>query len=193
MNFPIFHLHREIFHDSEPRPSDETAKEAATLQSLIERQDPMTPLLESIAGEKITVHILAQDVVQQVPSALSSCLKGNSFLRRMVSLEARGYVLLDSLSYIDIEVLPFDARQRLLDGIDPIGHVLSGLWTERSFRRNDTELLEELWATVGHADARASRSTCIHTLAGPSIILAETFRRGVLALSSSSAGVAWQS
>jgi hypothetical protein len=58
--------------------------------------------------------------------------------------------------------------------------VLAQLWTKRSFRALDLQLLEPLWELTGHPDPEASRSCAILTPEGPCMVLAETFRRGVL-------------
>jgi chorismate-pyruvate lyase len=154
----------------------------ALLHLLLHQDGSTTRLLELLAGGDITVHVLAQDLVRQLPSHLASALPGRTFLRRLTSLEAHGCVLLDSLSYIAVEALPASAVQELVAGVRPIGHVLAGLWTRRSFRDQDTGIFEELWAAVGEPDPPASRSTLISTPAGACMVLAETFRRGVLDL-----------
>jgi hypothetical protein len=70
--------------------------------------------------------------------------------------------------------------QELVDGVRPIGHGMAQLWTRRTFRPDDTQLLDELWAAVGTPDPQASRSTSMAIPAGPCMVLGETFRRGVL-------------
>jgi chorismate-pyruvate lyase len=152
------------------------------LQVLLAQDGSTTRLLETIAGEKICVHVIEQEVVHELPRELAGSLPGKSFLRRLTTLEAKGHVLLDSISYIAIDALPEAVVRELQEGVRPIGTVLSCLWTRRTFRSQDTSLLEELWSAVGHPDERASRSSCVHTPEGPCMILGETFRRGVVSL-----------
>jgi chorismate-pyruvate lyase len=98
----------------------------------------------------------------------------------VTSLHVSGHVLLDSLAYIAVEALPPPLVQELRGGIRPIGHVLANVWTRRTLRDQDARLLEELWGAVGNPDLPASRSLCIYTPRAPCILLAETFRRGIL-------------
>jgi chorismate-pyruvate lyase len=149
---------------------------------LIGQDGSTTRLLETIAGERISVHIIEQGVVRELPRDLASGLAGKSFLRRVTALEAKGHVLLDCLSYIAMDVLPKPIVRELQEGVLPIGSVLSRVCTRRTFRNHDESLLRELWSVVGYPDWRASRSSCLHTPAGACMILGETFRRGVLTL-----------
>lgn len=168
-------LHRESFLHGSEHPAEEFV-----LQLFIAQDGSTTRLLEAVAGGSFSVHVLDQRVVHELPKQLLGSLPGNRFLRRLTSLEARGHVLLDSLSYIAIDALPEAMARELQEGVSPIGRVLSHLWTRRTFRVGDTELFDELWSVVGCPDMRASRSSCIDTPQGPCIILAETFRRGAL-------------
>jgi chorismate-pyruvate lyase len=174
-------LRREPF----PSPSEhanDVAWEEVILRMLIGQDGSTTRLLETMAGERISVHIIEQRVLHELPQELTGDLPGNSFLRRVVALEAKGHVLLDSISYIAMDALPEPISRELQEGVLPIGTVLSRLWTRRTFRDQDTNLFEQLWSATGHPDRRASRSSCLHTPNGPCIILGETFRHGVLAL-----------
>lgn len=157
-----------------------TPSERALLAVLLAQDGSTTRLLEALFGTPIAVHVIDQQVVPQLPGTLHGELPGERFLRRITSLQSGGYVLLDSLSYIAVDVLPMPVVRELKEGIRPIGHVLSELWTRRLFRDGDTVLLEELWRAVGAPDSRASRSLCICTPDAPCMLLAETFRSGVL-------------
>jgi chorismate-pyruvate lyase len=154
----------------------------STLLRLLLCQDGSTTrLLETLTGAQITVHVIEQGFVDTLPVQLAGVLPGKTFLRRLTSLEADGRVLLDSISYIAVEVLPRSVVQELVAGIRPIGHLLARSWTRRVFRNEDTPLLEELWDAIGTPDPQASRSTLIVTPEGPCMVLGETFRQGVLA------------
>lgn len=156
-----------------------TGPRGTLLRLLLQQDGSTTRLLEALSGAEITVHVLEQGLVHVLPVPLAGVLPGTTFLRRITSLEADGRVLLDSISYIAVEVLPRPIVQALVEGIRPIGHVLVPLWTRRVFRDGDTQLLEELWAAVGEPDPQASRSMLVVTPEGPCMVLAETFRGGV--------------
>lgn len=172
-------LQRERFHCAADAPAQ--AERAQTLLRVLLHQDGSTTrLLEAMSGGAITVHVIEQGFIQELPPWLAGVLPGRTFLRRLTALEANGQVFLDSLSYTAVEVLPSVLVQELVDGARPIGAVLADVWTRRAFREDDTHILEELWSVVGMADPQASRSTMIVTPGGPCMVLAETFRRGVL-------------
>lgn len=177
---------RERFHSDSDSPA-QAALARTVLQLLLHQDGSTTRLLEVLAGGAIAVHVLEQGLVRELPSQLEGSLPGNTFLRRLTALEAGGRVLLDSVSYIAVERLPRAVVHGLEEGTRPIGHILARLWTRRSFRDQDTQLFEQLWARTGQPDPRASRSCVILTPEGPCMVLAETFRRGVL----EAIGAAW--
>lgn len=172
-------LRRERFFGGDDHPARNW--ERVILAILLAQDGSTTRLLEAITGERIRVHIIDQQLAQALPAELDGLLPGKRFLRRLTSLEVRGQVLLDSLSYIALEVLPPPVVKKLEEGTQPIGHVLRLIWTRRKMRHPDAALLQDLWRTVGLADAIASRTFCIETPRAPCLLLAETFRRGVLA------------
>lgn len=153
----------------------------ATLLHLLLHQDGSTTrLLQMLVGGPISVHVLDQGFVDEVPDSLADVLSGKRFLRRLISLEAGGYVLLDSISYIATDILPAPVVRDLEEGIRPIGSILADLWTRRRSRAADKQLLDELWAVTGKADPAASRACSILMPQGTCMVLAETFRRGVI-------------
>jgi len=153
-----------------------------TIRALLLAQDgSTTALLEKLGPAKVSVHVIEQHVVEKLPGELDGELPGARFLRRLASLHARGDVLLDSLSYTAIDVLPQSVARELTKGVRPIGHLLSQLWTRREFRDRHEGLLQELWDAVGDPDPPSSRTMCIYTPRAPCMLLAETFRGGVLA------------
>src|SRR5690242_19352158 len=99
------------------------------LQMLLAQDGSTTRLFEAIAGHRILVHAVDQATVRELPPDLAGFLPGESFLRRLSTLEFGGHVLLDSLSYIAIDVLPPPLVQELEKGETPIGRVFSSLWT----------------------------------------------------------------
>lgn len=117
-----------------------------------------------------------------MPPQLAGSLGGSGFLRRITALEACGHVFLDSISYAASDVLPAAIVRDLQAGVRPIGHLIDTLCTCQVFRRQDTQLFQQLWTLVGAPDPQASRSCLIVAPDGPCMALAETFRRGVLSL-----------
>jgi chorismate-pyruvate lyase len=154
------------------------------LRLLLKQDGSTTRLLEELTGCGIGVCVLEQAVVQELPLPLAGALRGKTFLRRLTALKAKGHVLLDSISYTDVDTLPRAVLDELVAGLRPIGHLFSALWTKRTFRHEDTTLLGELWATVGLPDPQASRSCVILTPKGPCMLLGETFRKGIVTLAS---------
>jgi chorismate-pyruvate lyase len=151
------------------------------LPLLLHQDGSTTRLLEALSGGPVTVHVLQQHVVAELPAGLRGVLPGSRFLRRLTSLTARGHVLLDSIGYIAIDTLPAAIVQELEEGQRPIGHLLAQLWTRRRFRSGDDALFEELWHATGEPDATASRSCIIDTPQGACMVLGETFRQGIVA------------
>lgn len=87
---------------------------------------------------------------------------------------------MDNLSYIALDGVAPDVRRDLEDGVMPIGHLLSRMWVRRSFLDPTPVLYAKLWSAVGLPDPGASRVYCIETPDGPRMVIAETFRRGML-------------
>jgi chorismate-pyruvate lyase len=158
----------------------------ALLRLFLTQDGSTTRLCEAMARDRVTVHLLDQAIVHELPSHLKTALPGHSFLRRIISLAAEGQVLLDSISYIALGALDAESVARLEAGTIPIGHVLDDLWTRRSFRSRDDGLFDELWREVGEPDAQASRSYTVLTPQGPCMVIAETFRRGMFTIASTS-------
>jgi chorismate-pyruvate lyase len=150
------------------------------LRLLLHQDGSTTRLLEALSGSAIVVHVIEQAFVDGLPAALAGNLPGKRFLRRVTALEAKGRIVLDSLSYTAADALPEQTVEELLRGLRPIGHVLAKAWTRREFRNDNAHMYEELWASVGLPDLEASRQMLIVTPAGPCMLLAETFRRGAL-------------
>jgi chorismate-pyruvate lyase len=171
---------QKYFLASEPQARAEFAR--ALLRLFLTQDGSTTRLCEAMARDRVTVHLLSQAVVPELPAHLKNALPGRSFLRRIIALAAEGQVLLDSISYIALDALDADSVARLEAGTTPIGHVLDDLWTRRNFRSQDDALFEELWREVGDADAQASRSYTVLTQQGPCMVIAETFRRGMFTI-----------
>ena len=173
-------LERQRFH--QPSDSPARAEHARDILRLLLAQDGSTTrLCETIAGGPVSLHVLEQQIVQAVPAAVRAALPGASFIERITCLAAHGQVMMDNLSYIALEGLPEDVRRDLEAGAMPIGHLLSRLWVRRSFLEATPVLYERLWGAVGGLpDTEASRTYCIVTPEGPRMLIAETYRRGML-------------
>jgi chorismate-pyruvate lyase len=175
-------LRQKYFSAADSNERTECAR--ALLRLFLLQDGSTTRLCETMARDRLTVHVLEQSIVPELPPHLAGALPGRSFLRRITALEMKE-VLLDSISYIAVDALDADNVARLEGGTTPIGHVLETLWTKRSFRSEDVALFDELWRVVGHADAQASRSYTVFTPQGPCMVIAETFRRGIYSLAAS--------
>lgn len=150
------------------------------LRLLLAQDGSTTRLCESIARGPVSLHVLEQRIVQAVPAEVRGALPGASFIERITCLAAHGQVMMDNLSYIALEGLPPDVQRDLEGGAVPIGHLLSRLWVRRSFLDRTPTLHTRLWGVVGLPDPEASRTYCIATPDGPRMLIAETYRRGML-------------
>ena len=148
---------------------------------LLQAQDGSTTrLCEAIAGGSVTLHVLEQQVVHAAPREVHDALPGSSFIERITCLAAHGQVMMDNLSYIALEGLPPHLRRELEDGVIPIGHLLTRMWVRRAFLDAAPMMYERLWRVVGLPDPDASRTYCILSPEGPRMLIAETYRRGML-------------
>lgn len=170
-------LVRQCFHD----PADPSEPHARVLQLLLAQDGSTTRLCETVAGGPVALHLLVQRVTTAVPPAVQAVLPGTHFIERITCLAAHGQVMMDNLAYIALEGLQADVRRDLEAGAMPIGHLLARLWVRRRFLDPQPALLERLWSVAGGLpDAAASRLYCITTPEGPRMLIAETFRRGML-------------
>lgn len=150
------------------------------LQLLLAQDGSTTRLCETIAGGPVSLHVAEQQIVDAVPAEVRSALPGASFIERITCLAAHGQVMMDNLSYIALEGLPADVRRDLEGAAMPIGHLLSRPWVRRAFLVAAPMLYQRLWGAVGLPDAEAARAYCVTTPEGPRMLIAETYRRGML-------------
>ena len=87
---------------------------------------------------------------------------------------------MDNLSYIALDRLDANLRRDLETGTIPIGHLLASSWTRRAALPSTPSLFERLWQYVGLPDQAASRSYRIETPQGSLMLIAETYRQGML-------------
>jgi chorismate-pyruvate lyase len=172
-------LQRQRFHHASDSPA-QAAHARSVLQLLLAQDGSTTRLCETIAGGPVSLHVMKQQIVDAVPAQVRAALPGASFIERITCLAAHGQVMMDTLSYIALEGLPADVRRDLEGGAMPIGHLLSRLWVRRAFLDATPTLYERLWGAVGLSDSEASRTYCIVTPDGPCMLIAETYRRGML-------------
>lgn len=172
-------LQRQTFHS----PADGPAVAALAqreLQLLLAQDGSATRLCEVVAAGAVSLQLLEQKIVEHLPAELSERLPGARFIERITCLHAHGEVMMDNLSYIALDGLAPDVRRELEGGVVPIGHLLARMWVRRAFfERTPPVLCERLWGVVGLPDADATRAYCIATPAGPCMLIAETFRRGM--------------
>ncbi|HSV36068.1 MAG TPA: hypothetical protein VLI46_10960 [Ramlibacter sp.] len=172
-------LQRQRFHDAAEPPA-QAAHARSVLQLLLAQDGSTTRLCETIAKGPIALHVVEQRIVDEVPAEVRGALAGARFMERITCLAAHGQVMMDNLSYIALDGLQADVRRDLESGVMPIGHLLSRMWVRRSFLTASPRLYERLWGAVGLPDAEASRLYCIVTPEGPRMLIAETYRRGML-------------
>jgi chorismate-pyruvate lyase len=172
-------LQRQRFHQASDPPA-QAAHARSVLQLLLAQDGSTTRLCEAIARGPVSLHVVEQEIVNGVPAEVRCTLPGASFIERITCLAAHGQVMMDNLSYIALEGLPADVRRDLEGAAMPIGHLLSRLWVRRAFLDATPTLYQRLWGSVGLPDAEAARAYCITTPEGPRMLIAETYRRGML-------------
>lgn len=172
-------LRRQPFHCPADGP-EVAACAQRELQLLLAQDGSATRLCEVVAGGAVALRLLAQQIVERVPAEVGEWLPGSRFIERLTCLHAHGEVMMDNLSYIALDGLAPEVRRDLEDGVRPIGHLLARMWVRRAFlERTPPALCHRLWSAVGLPDAPATRSYCIRTPEGPSMLITETFRRGM--------------
>lgn len=164
----------------EPYATAPTPTERRLLALLLAQDGSTTRLCEAVAGGPVSVLLHGQEVVGEVPGPVRARLPGEAFIRRVTSLVAQGQVLMDNLSYIALQGLEPDVEADLRAGVMPIGHLLARWWVRRDRLTPADLLLQPLWQVVGLPDPDAARAYVIVTPAGPRMVIAEAFRRGML-------------
>lgn len=172
-------LLRQVFLDSDASTTD-AALATWLLPVLLAQDGSTTRLCETIAGQPISLLVLGQRVVTTPPLQIAAELPGRTFIERITSLVAHGEVMMDNLSYIALDGLPADLHRDLEGGTVPIGHLFRRMWVRRTFLTVAPGLFERLWSVVGLPDERASRAYRVDTPTGPCMVIAETYRRGML-------------
>jgi chorismate-pyruvate lyase len=152
----------------------------SVLRLLLAQDGSTTRLCEAVAGGPVQLHVVAQAVTDDVPSSVRATLEGPHFIERVTFLAAHGEVMMDNLTYIALAGLDADLRRDLEAGTAPIGHLLAPLWVRRSALAFAQDLLARLWHQVGLPDSNASRVYKIETAQRPLMVIAETYRQGML-------------
>ena len=152
------------------------------LALLLAQDGSTTRLCETVAGGPVALWVYAQRTVDSVPAEVRAVLPGARFIERITCLAAHGQVLMDNLTYIALDGLAPDLQRDLEAATLPIGHLLARLWVRRAALAPEAApvLTARLWDVVGVPDAPASRSYRIVTPEGPLMLIAETYRRGML-------------
>lgn len=160
--------------------TQDSAAERRLLALLMAQDGSTTRLCEAVAGGPVRLQVLHQQATRQVPGAVRKQLPGEEFIERITFLAAHGEVLMDNLAYIALKGLAPDIERDLRAGTMPIGHLLARLWVRREALPLADTLTTRLWDAVGLPDAGATRSYRIVTPEGPRMLIAETWRRGML-------------
>ncbi|HEV7915110.1 MAG TPA: chorismate pyruvate-lyase family protein [Albitalea sp.] len=151
-----------------------------TLRLLLAQDGSTTRLCEAVAAGPITLQVLHQAPVTEVPAIVREALPGDRFIERITSLAAHGEVMMDNLTYIALQGLDVSLQRELEAGQVPIGHLLSRLWVRRESVPASPALQQRLWSSVGAPDPAATRAYRIVTPEGPRMLIAESYRRGML-------------
>jgi chorismate-pyruvate lyase len=160
-----------------PTPS---AHERRVLTLLLANDGSTTRLCEALAGGPVELHVIEQRETSAVPAVVREQLPGERFIERITCLAAQGEVLMDNLGYIALAGLAPDVEADLRTGTMPIGHLLARLWVRRESVACAPELTQRLWDAVGLPDASATRAYRICTPESARMLIAETYRRGML-------------
>ena len=150
------------------------------LRLLLAQDGSTTRLCETVAGRAVSLLLLHQATTTDVPPIVREALPGTHFIERITSLCAHGEVMMDNLTYIALQDLEPSLQRDLQAGTMPIGHLLARLWVRREPRADAASLQQRLWTTVGLPDPGATRAYRIVTPEGPRMLIAETYRRGML-------------
>jgi chorismate-pyruvate lyase len=161
-------------------PTAELGCQRRILDLLLAQDGSTTRLCETVAGGPVALHVMAQRATRDVPAVVQAALPDSALIERCTCLASRGSVMMDNLAYIAVDRLPADLRCELAAGKTPIGHILGRLWIRREPMAPDLELLGRLWRVVGVPDVAASRCYAIVGPEGRLMVIAETFRRGML-------------
>ena len=176
---PSESFRRERFADPGAGAAD-TRHAQRTLALLLAQDGSTTRLCEAIAAAPVTLQVLHQGITADVPQVVRAALPGTRFIERITCLAAHGEVMMDNLAYIALDGLAADLQRELESGSVPIGHLLARLWVRRAPLNDVHELQQRLWHSVGQPDPAATRSYTITTPEGPRMVIAETYRRGML-------------
>lgn len=171
-------LQRARYHDA---PAAVHADRLLAL--LLAQTGSTTRLCETLAGGPVALHLLHQCAAGPVPGLVRSQLPGTRFIERVTCLAAHGQVMTDNLVYVALDGLDAALAHDLDQARVPIGHLLAGAFTHRRLLAATPDLHdlhERLWRVVGLPDAAASRAYRLATAEGLTMLIVETFRRGML-------------
>jgi chorismate-pyruvate lyase len=156
------------------------AGQRRVLDLLLAQDGSTTRLCEAIAGGPVALHVVHQRVTGDVPELVRRQLPGDTFIERITFLAAHGEVLMDNLSFIALAGLAPDIEADLRAGQLPIGRLLARMWIRRETMPDGIDLAVKLWESVGMPDPSATRAYRIVTRDAPCMVIAETYRRGML-------------
>jgi chorismate-pyruvate lyase len=172
-------LRHELFADPGASSAD-AAHHSRVLRLLLAQDGSTTRLCETVARGPIELHVITQRVTNDVPAVVRQQLPGEQFIERITFLAAHGEVMMDNITYIALAGLDAMLDADLREGVMPIGHLLARLWVRRERIADAEELTQRLWQAVGLPDAAATRAYRIATPESARMVIAETYRRGML-------------
>ncbi len=167
-------IRREIFAEVPD------AHQRQMLHLLLAQDGSTTRLCETIARGPVELHVVRQRVTNDVPGSVREQLPGETFIERITCLAAHGEVMMDNLAFIATTGLEPDIEADLCAGKLPIGHLLARMWVRREPVADTEALSHRLWDAVGLPDAMATRGYRIVSPEGARMVIAETYRRGML-------------
>ena len=156
------------------------ASHAPLLRTLLALDGSTTRVCEALVQQPVQVLLHHQQQTCEVPDAVRQQLGGNAWLARITSLHAEDQVLMDNLSYIRLDAMPYTFLQGLKEGRAPIGHLLQTLFVQCEAVASSAQIEQTLWQCAGQVDGRASRVYRVVTANGPLMLIFEVFRGGLV-------------
>ena len=149
------------------------------LKLLLAQDGSTTKLCEAITDAQVLLTVHTQTQVETVPEIVQVELGGANLLKRVTSLHTEASVLMDNLTFTNLDRVPDWFLNELEQGLSPIGHLLSTLFVQRRRIKSTPELEAQLFEIVGFADSSASRTYTISTEHGALMLVFETYRDGL--------------
>jgi chorismate-pyruvate lyase len=153
---------------------------SSLLRLLLGQDGSTTRLCEVIAGVPVELRLHSQSRVETVSDSVLEHLGGRSWIERITSLHVMGDVMMDNLTWTQVDRIPSEFVDDLERGELPVGRLLDRLFVKRQIV-SASSLGDVLWNQTGLPDPRASRAYTISTQDGSSdsaafMLVFETYR-----------------